>query len=179
MNGNGKYDPGDGATRDRLVWAESRIVWSGEADLSRTPHGSQFVVTAKTAGGASGKLLLNDVNFNALAAASPSGSSDTVDVQAGDCDGGGSLALAERLPLASGPGIAFRSDDGHISAPGLRQTYRQGTDYAFSAAFRPGDAPTDTCHVTAQVSRSYDPGAPGFEARGATLDEIVAGAISF
>src|SRR5207237_822201 len=66
VNGNGKFDAGDGATRDRLVWAEYRIVWSGEADLSRTPHGSQFAVTGRTAGGATGKLLLNDANFNAL-----------------------------------------------------------------------------------------------------------------
>jgi hypothetical protein len=126
---------------------------------------------------------LHDANFNALAADGPAGT-DAVAFSA-SCDQGtlGDIPPGIAMPqVADGyPGMLFKSapgqlDNGAIEAPGNHATYLGATDaYGFKFSYAPPDpAAEGSCTITAQVNRSYDPGAPGFEPGGSgSLQEVL------
>jgi hypothetical protein len=168
-NGNGQYDGPSGKLGVHLLWSEFRIIWSGDADAGSSAHSSFIQIDGQSA-----QLFLHDVNFNALAADGPSGS-DAV-AFSGSCDSGSLANLPElRMPqVADGyPGVAFKSD-GAISDPADHATYLGATDaYSFNFTYSPADSAADSCTLTASISRSYDPGAAGFDPIGSLQGEEV------
>jgi len=177
VNGNGKYDVADGTQHERMVWAALRIVWSGEADTSPTSHGSKITKVGGTGTTATMQLRLNDSNFNSLAADGTAGA-DAVQVSSSACNNGGSITVAPAALKLNQitPGIKFDPITGDISGPGFPSTYRNGSDYSFTATV---DAAGNTCDLEATLSRTYDPGAPGFPSTGELSSESIAGSIAF
>jgi len=177
FNGNGKWDPADGSTKSHMIWQAVRVVWSGDADLTKNaPPVSllKYTVGAASSGPgetAIGKLYLNDKNLNALAADSVGGT-DSVTFQAGTCTLNGAVTVAGDGSLSQEPGILFKATDGSISTPGLHDTYLQHTDYDFSVHFT-GDK-GQTCNLAATGARSYDPGAPTYDPSGSATDTLSA-----
>jgi hypothetical protein len=181
-NGNGKYDPPDGTSKERMIWRSVRIVWSGDIDISNTMHGSKLIVSSVAGTSANLTLRLNDRNFNTVAADGEAGT-DVIQLAATpDCTQGHTLTLgADELKLnQTKPGIAMTST-GDLDGPQFSTSYRQGSDYTFTASIAPIDqqANTDACGVQAQLARVYDPGAPGFDPSGQLSSESVSGLINF
>lgn len=155
-NGNGKYDGPDGKLKDRLIWKAFRMVWSGELSVtatgqSRTTHEAFF-----TRSGADVTAHLFDRNFNALAANGAS-ASDGINFS-GTCTDDGQTGSVDRVMEQRAPGILFNDSDGSISAPGLRTTWSQKTDYVFGTGFTSATSKAQTCTISAAVHRAYDPG---------------------
>lgn len=77
------------------------------------------------------------------------------------------------------PGILFVFDTGAISAPGSRGTYTQHTDYGNTLASASGSMSGQSCTITAIPRRTYDPGAPNYQATGSDPDNGLAGLFAF
>jgi hypothetical protein len=176
FNGNGHYDAATGAqVQSRLIWTSFRIIWSGEADRTQNAAHRSTIGIGGASPSHSFQLYLHDLNFNALAADGLSGA-DGIDLQ-GTCNEGTLTGLPSpgvAMPQLAGvdgyPGILFKSnpgqpDNGAIAAPGNHATYMGATNpagYGFNFGYTaPGPAVADSCTITAHVSRTYDPGAPG------------------
>jgi hypothetical protein len=182
LNGNGKYDPGSGQqASSRLLFRSVRIVWSGDAYLAANagrPLAASSQIKAQVSGkGVSATLRVHDKNLNKLAAAGAAGT-DTF-LLAGECTQGATFT-GPSLPQALNqdkPGILLAAD-GTITGPGLSSSYRQGTEYPFSGSVDDNSA-HPLCTLSAALSRSYDPGAPGFDPAGSSSAEVVSGGAQF
>jgi len=174
-NNNGKYDKGDGSQKERMIWRAVRIIWSGAADTSAFPYGSQFKATVNSLN-ATVSLRLNDQNMNTLAADGLAGA-DQISFSA-NCAQGHTLTLPSGVAMQQvKPGIKLRADTGEIDGPGFATTYLDGSDYSFNATI---DEKPDQCTVDATISRTYDPGAaPLFSSNGELGTEKVTGSINF
>ncbi|MGZ6141874.1 MAG: hypothetical protein ACXWLM_00990 [Myxococcales bacterium] len=170
-NGNGKYDPGDGSNREHMVWKVFRVIWSGASVTPPQGQGTNhdsFMTWDKP------NLTLTahyvDRNLNALAADGASGA-DSIGWQVGVCTGDAVVNLfTDGIAMdQSNPGILFAADTGDISAPGTRGTYTRNTDYSNTYTI----SGAGSCPVIATPARTYDPGAPNFEASGSDPDNGV------
>ncbi len=177
-NGNGKWDAPDGKVKDRLIWKAYRVIWSGEAAV--TPSGSAVnrhdTFMTKSSGGVSYTIF--DRNFNAVAADSPP-PGDFIAWSSSGCSGDGQLTFGvDSLALNQlNPGVLFEADTGKISAPGLRSTWTQGTEYSNAVSYT--GTGTQQCSVAAGTHRSYDPGAPEISPGGTTNDPDITVVSSF
>jgi len=188
VNGNGKYDDSSGGQMQntRMLWRAFRIIWSGTADISTSPHASSII--GQVGGSTLNNLTvrLNDLNYNKLAADSQGGG-DSFSLTS-TCSPDGSLAgnaFSQPIPLdSSNPGILFDSATGDISGRGSPSSYRQETDTNlqtnYGATQITGNSGASTCTITATVSRTYDPGAGTlFPSDGQSSGETVTGSASF
>ena len=170
-NGNGKYDGPDGSLREHMVWKVFRVIWSGGSTTPPQGQGtahSSYMTVDKTNHTLTAHFV--DKNLNALAAVGTSGA-DSILWTPGSCTGDASITLVtDGIAMdQSNPGILFTADTGAISAPGSRSSYTRNTDYSDGYTL----TGTGTCPVTATPSRTYDPGAPGYDASGSDPDDGV------
>lgn len=161
-NGNGKYDGPDGTLKDHMVWKEFRVIWTGEAAFTANGTSGTTHDSSIAAEGNSGVVLnLFDRNLNAVAADAIA-SSDGISWSS-SCSGDGTILFGSSdQPMDQhDPGVLFSADTGKISAPGQRTTWTRNIDYHNTYTFT--GSPSQTCNLTAQPHRQYDPGAPGFD----------------
>ncbi len=187
VNGNGRYDDNSGGQQQnpRMVWRALRIIWSGEADVSNSTHGSH--VTGTPSGAKLNNLVvrLNDINFNKLAVDSADGSDGFALAAACNPDGSLTGNVFNAVPKLDphNPGILFDPPTGNISGPGLPSTYRQETDTQLQSFGSPqisGNTGISQCTVSATVTRTFDPGAGTlFNSQGSLANETVSNTFSF
>jgi hypothetical protein len=174
-NGNGKWDGPDGQLKDRVIWKEFRIIWSGEASIPPAGGGTHQSYMTKSAGNVVTANFV-DKNLNALAADGAS-ASDGIDWSA-TCTGGSALDVPSTVMDQVNPGILFTADTGAISAKQNRTTYTRNINYGDHLSF-PAGVTKDSCTITAAPRRAYDPGAPGYPAEGVDPDAALVYNFSF
>ena len=177
-NGNGKYDAADGSNREHMVWKSFRVIWSGASVTppqgQGTNHDSFMTWDAATT---SLTAHFVDRNLNALAADGASGA-DSIQWTVGTCTGDlvvnlftDGIAMDQSNPgiLISSDASAIGVDSSSISAPGTRSTYTRNTDYGNTYTY----TGSGSCPILATPARTYDPGAPNFDASGSDPDNGV------
>lgn len=181
FNGNGKYDAGDGTSRDHLLWKVFRVIWSGGATIPLLGQGnnhSSFMVQDSLDPNTF-KVVFVDANLNNLAADGTAASDGLA--WGATCHGANADGAFDVPNIAldqNNPGILFVNDTGAISAPGSRTTYTQVSSVnTISGAG--GSMSGQTCTVSVQPHRVYDPGAPGFDAQGSDPDNGLAASFTF